>query len=248
MTPILPEPRFYVYILLRPDASVFYVGKGQRRRVRDHENEARRGHRCHKCYTIRRIWAEGGQIEKQVIFRTDVEADALAFEQATIAHYGKDALCNQTDGGEGLVGYTFSAEHRAKIGAKHKGRVHSAEARAKMSEARRATIARKRAERPPRPDKLTREQISRAVAESNRRRVWTEEQRERQRIGSSGRPHTDKARAKVAASKYHLTLDQAREIRALRAGGMLRQELATRFGVSLPTIDRILSGRTYPDE
>lgn len=136
MTPILSEPRFYVYILLRPDATVFYVGKGQRRRTRDHENEARRGHRCHKCNTIRHIWAAGGQIEKQIIFRTDVESEALAYEQAIIAQYGRDALCNQTDGGEGTVGHTFSTEHRAKIGAKSKGRAHTDAAKEKMRAAK----------------------------------------------------------------------------------------------------------------
>ncbi len=200
MTPILSESRFYVYILLRPDASVFYVGKGQRRRTRDHENEARRGHRCHKCNTIRSIWASGGQIEKQIIFRTDVEADALAFEQATIAQYGRDTLCNQTDGGEGLVGHTFSTEHRAKIGAKSKGRVHSAETRAKMRAAKIgkplppglvANHVHGRKGRKHSPEEIEKireanrnrtinEATRRAVAEANRKRVWTKEQREHQ--------------------------------------------------------------------
>lgn len=106
--------RFYVYVLLRPDGRPFYVGKGQRDRILEHEGEARRGHNCHKCKIIRKVWREGGNIQRQIVFRTHEEQEALAYERELIALYGRDKLCNQTDGGEGPS--NISDEVRSRMG------------------------------------------------------------------------------------------------------------------------------------
>jgi hypothetical protein len=58
---------FYVYALARPNTKVFYVGKGTKRRVFHHENEARAGHNCHKCNVIRKVWKEGGEIQRYIL-------------------------------------------------------------------------------------------------------------------------------------------------------------------------------------
>lgn len=97
-------PRFYVYVLARPNDKPFYVGKGRGDRIYDHEAEARRGHRCHKCNVIRKIWHKGGEVQRYTVFATDDEQEAYAYEIQMIAFYGRDTLVNRTDGGDGVRG------------------------------------------------------------------------------------------------------------------------------------------------
>lgn len=117
--------KFYVYVLARPDKPSpegwphqdcpFYVGKGTGRRIREHENEARRGHLCFKCQVIRKVWNSGGQIDKYIMLETDDEQEAFAYEVKLIALYGKENLTNLTGGGRGgSAGTTPSPEARAK--------------------------------------------------------------------------------------------------------------------------------------
>jgi hypothetical protein len=93
--------KYYVYVLMRPNGSVFYVGKGTRGRIDDHEREARQGAQSHKCSVIRKIWMEGGQIIKQKVAFFDNEEDAYELEKLLIAFFGRKNLTNITDGGEG---------------------------------------------------------------------------------------------------------------------------------------------------
>lgn len=103
--------RYFVYTLARSDTTaVFYVGKGSRRRERDHVMEARKGHKCPKCSVIRKLLRGGETILYDIIFRTDDEQKAFAVEIETIARYGRENLCNLTDGGDGASGNRQSAE------------------------------------------------------------------------------------------------------------------------------------------
>ncbi len=141
--------RFYVYVLTRPNGEPFYVGKGSGNRIDDHEREARAGHNCHKCNIIRKIWHEGGQVQRSFALRTDDEQEAFDCERQMIAFYGRDALANHTDGGEGfanlsaearakirasLLGHPVSPETRAKVSAAHHGRTLSPDHRQKMAD------------------------------------------------------------------------------------------------------------------
>jgi hypothetical protein len=131
-------PRFYVYILARPNGKVFYVGKGQGKRVFGHEREAKSACPCHKCRVIRKIWREGGEVQRSIVFTTDDEHAALAYEREQIALHGRKNLCNRTDGGEGPLNLT--AAQRAKRSAYQKNRIrkpHSAETRRKIGDIQR---------------------------------------------------------------------------------------------------------------
>jgi hypothetical protein len=88
---------FYVYILGRPNGSVFYVGKGCRNRIDQHEREAQRGCKCDKCEIIRNIWRSGGAVVKKVVYHTSSNHDALVYEGRLIQKF-RDQLVNKKGG------------------------------------------------------------------------------------------------------------------------------------------------------
>src|SRR3954467_5182238 len=115
MSPTVPPPRYYVYVLARPNNKPFYVGKGtRRRRIYDHEIEARKGHECYKCRIIRKIWREGGEVQRYTVFTTNDEKEAHAYEMELIAFYGRRTLANATAGGEGVSGRVDSDATKKK--------------------------------------------------------------------------------------------------------------------------------------
>lgn len=113
---------FYVYTLGRPDGTVFYVGKGHGKRIREHEQQARAGHRSHKCNTIRQIWSQGGQVVKTKVAFFECEDAAFTFERELIAYYGRENLTNLTDGGEGPSGWVPSDDYKTNMSKRLKGR------------------------------------------------------------------------------------------------------------------------------
>lgn len=137
----IASPQFYVYVLCRPNGKPFYVGKGKDKRIYDHEREAQNGHQCHKCNVIRKIWKSGGEVQRYVVFTTDDEQEALAYEVELIALYGHKSLTNVTEGGEGASGRPHTLETRAKMSAMRKGRTQSTEWRTKLAAANRARWA-----------------------------------------------------------------------------------------------------------
>jgi hypothetical protein len=128
--------RFYVYLLCRPDGTPFYVGKGTGRRLLRHEIEARGACACHRCRTIRCIWADGAVVERRVVCWTDDEGQAFAREIALIASIGRANLTNQTDGGDG-ASHVVGDETRAKLRAVLRTAFASPESRARRAEAAR---------------------------------------------------------------------------------------------------------------
>lgn len=109
------QHRYFVYVLARPNGKAFYVGKGQGRRAFRHESEARSGHSCRKCNTIRKIWKDGGEVQRYIVFTTNDESEALAYECELIALYGRKNLTNYTDGGDGRSGSIPKPETRIKL-------------------------------------------------------------------------------------------------------------------------------------
>lgn len=125
----MTNKRFYVYTLAEEPELVFYVGKGQGRRVNAHELEARGACPCVKCKRIRRIWKSGGVVVRSIVFETDNEDDALQYERDLIIALGLRSLVNKTQGGEGrtqrpdgLVSVEkLQRQHRAYIREATKG-------------------------------------------------------------------------------------------------------------------------------
>lgn len=97
------KQRFYVYTLSdERDGRVFYVGKGSGNRIYNHQDEARSGHACYKCMTIRMIWNAGFAVNGTIVHETEQEEEALQYERDLVAEYGIENLCNVHPGGAGL--------------------------------------------------------------------------------------------------------------------------------------------------
>lgn len=117
---LMPTPyaKFYIYGLLRPNGKVFYVGKGTKKRMYAHVQEARSGHRCYKCNVIRKILRNGGSIGYCTYWAGDDQDEAYEQEKYWIAFYGMNTLSNGTEGGVGGKGHVTSEQQRRQISEK----------------------------------------------------------------------------------------------------------------------------------
>lgn len=102
---------FYVYVLKRPSGEPFYIGMGSGSRIDHHEIMARRGERTHKANVIRKIWATGDQVGKEIVAHFPSANEAKAAECALIATIGRKdlgagPLLNRTNGGDGVTGWS----------------------------------------------------------------------------------------------------------------------------------------------
>lgn len=126
--PIVAD-RFYVYEHLTVDSgSVFYVGKGTGKRAYIANHYHRNQH------WLRHVAKHGG-FSVRIVASSVSEEFAFLVEIERIDQLRRQGvrLCNQTDGGDGAAGWIKSESWRQKVGAKHKGKVLSAETRAKIS-------------------------------------------------------------------------------------------------------------------
>ena len=91
---------YYVYELIDPrDDSVFYVGKGKKGRIDQHEVEAAKGRQSRKCDRIREIEADGRKIVKRKVSHHKDEVEAYDAEIERIDFYGLASLTNMQSGG-----------------------------------------------------------------------------------------------------------------------------------------------------
>lgn len=108
----------YVYILNRPNGEPFYVGKGQNKRVFEHEVEARGTLKTsHKLNIIRSSHKRGEAIRYSIHAAFESHDDALAEEETLIQKIGRfdqgnGPLTNQTDGGEGGLNPSEESKER----------------------------------------------------------------------------------------------------------------------------------------
>lgn len=97
---------FYVYLHRRNDTNaVFYVGKGCANRAFDKSKRSQHW---------KRIANKHGYTIEFVNFGVQ-EWYAFEVEKELIASYGKDVLCNRTDGGDGVSGWKHTKETKKKI-------------------------------------------------------------------------------------------------------------------------------------
>jgi len=154
---------FYVYAYLREDGTPYYIGKGKLKRAYDsHHTSLKPKDRSRIIF-----------LEKNLS-----EIGALALERRYIKWYGRKnigtgILRNRTDGGEGTS-----------------GRIHTEEAKAKMSAAKKGKPA---------------------TSKGRLGKVTSEETKEKLRVaktGTTGKVWSDETRAKIAAAKKKAALER----------------------------------------
>ena len=94
---------FYVYRLIDPRSnSVFYVGKGQKNRIHQHEKDALKavGVCSEKIKRIKDIWADECEVQKEFVAYFWDEQAAYDFETDLIEEIGLDNLTNVLPGGQ----------------------------------------------------------------------------------------------------------------------------------------------------
>lgn len=145
--------RYYTYELIDGrNGKVFYVGKGKGRRAFKHvsfvrnNNEERMVHNPKLYNKIKKILSLGFMIYCTLIYWSN-ESVALEKEKSLIQFYGRDNLCNLTDGGDGSPRldkeviakiqhsrrwYRPTQETKDKISKSHTGKVLSDEHREKV--------------------------------------------------------------------------------------------------------------------
>lgn len=169
---------FYTYVHTRNDTSdVFYVGKGSGRRAYE-----RKGH---NKYWDRVSQKHGYTVHISAYFST--ESEAMAHEKRLIAEFRKvgAALCNMTDGGEGISGHTHTPASRQKMSLSQKRlcKVISQEQRA-------------------------------LIASNNRSRTVSDATRAKMSAAHNGKGYTKNNRGKVASDITRAKMSAARKGRA----------------------------------
>jgi hypothetical protein len=102
---------FYVYELIDPrDGKPFYVGKGIRNRVHQHERDAAKGAEGPRFDRLREIGAQGLKVQHRIVGRFKNEIEAYAFEARRIASLGMVNLTNISPGGGGGYACEYTAE------------------------------------------------------------------------------------------------------------------------------------------
>ncbi len=109
--------RHYVYVLLRPDGTPFYVGEGKGRRIFFHEQEALGSGMSYKLNIIRHIKVSRQELRYEIIAFFMSQKEALEREVAEIRRIGRHdmgngPLTNLTAGGEGASDLSEETKRR----------------------------------------------------------------------------------------------------------------------------------------
>lgn len=225
--------RWYIYSLIDPRTSaVRYVGWAfdVAKRVRDHISKARKQH-SHKASWLVQLENDGLQPLYQVLESgTNEWAEA---ERRWIAYFREQgaSLTNLTDGGEGIIGYVFSAETRRRMGDAKRGRKLTPEHIEKVVRHLRgrkrppsvmAKVAATRTARGYRHSEETKEKIRQATIGRKR----SEEANAKIIAAQRGRKHTDEAKRKQSEAKKGkpLTAEHRQKLAEAKRGKRLSEE------------------------
>lgn len=124
---------YYVYLYVKPDGTVFYVGKGKEDRYLHHLQEAKKPKSKDKnklkISTIRKILKQGLEPDIRFIDKNLSEEQAFELEEFLISEIGRidlgtGTLTNLTNGGEGSSGVIVSEETRHKRRLKMQGELN----------------------------------------------------------------------------------------------------------------------------
>jgi hypothetical protein len=173
---------FYVYLHRKvSNGEVFYVGKGKAGRA---WNKVARSRYWKAIVAKHGFYVEIVQSGMQEWWSFELEKDL-------IQKYGRENLCNLTDGGDGMSGHFHSEESIAKM----KGHSVSEETRKKISAGNKGK-KRNQAERD-------------RISEMNKGRKHSEEHKKRLSLARMGHSISEETRKKISAAQIGRKLTEA---------------------------------------
>jgi hypothetical protein len=181
---------FYTYLHCKPNGDPFYVGKGFG--YRSHKFAIRNHH--HKNIVAKC----GGKDNIDVlVFPCDSETHAFECEKnwISVLREAGYVLANQTDGGDGISGFNHSSETRLKQSLAAKGRKHTKETIAKISENNKAGTPEVRA-------KISVAHQGNHLSLEHREKIGAAQR------GNPGIKHSDETRAKIVAARSKQTYSE----------------------------------------
>jgi len=111
---------FYVYVLIDGNTP-FYVGKGKKDRMYEHLRLATKTNRKSLVLNkIRQMVKNGRKIKYEIVFQSNDAKITYEKEKYFISKFGRrdletGTLFNLTGGGEGVVDYKWTDEHRSNL-------------------------------------------------------------------------------------------------------------------------------------
>lgn len=240
LAPKTPKSKPYVYHLQYPESmggSIFYIGKGTKRRIYEHETEARSTRKVfsnpYKIRIIRQIWRQGEQFVKAKIAEFISDEEAYLFEFALIFFMqGYGNLTNITDGGLGGIAHIMrskplSEEHKRKIGEANRGKPSPNKGKTRPKEI---------------GQKISLRLTGRIYP--NRRKIKSLHVKNKPRsFGMSGKKHTEEALRKMRTfQKGHPVSEETKRKISERTKGRIHSE------ASIQKRREALSGRPLSEE
>lgn len=218
---------FYVYYLIDPrNDKVFYVGKGKKDRMFEHEKMVKRNDTANKnkkLYNkIRKVLSEKHQIIYKKVFESTDEKEVLLKEKEIINELGIHNLCNLRDGGNGgalygealesmkksLTGKKASQATKDKMSKTRKGKKRN------ISEATRLIWKNNAINNPNfgMTGRTQSEETKKKIGNANRGKVKSEETRKKLSDSLKGYKHSEEAKLNMSkAQKGHSTSDETRK-------------------------------------
>jgi hypothetical protein len=99
--------KYYTYELIDPrNDKVFYVGKGKHKRMYYHYSTVKNGNNLYNGKLnnkLKKLIKENLKPIYKKVFETDIEQEAFNKEIELIKFYGRETLCNLTEGGTGSI-------------------------------------------------------------------------------------------------------------------------------------------------
>lgn len=171
--------QFYVYTHAKPDGSIFYVGKGLKKRTAS----ISRAYNPHHTNIVAKYGKEN-IIVKTMLCRSEQHAFDLEVRMIAALRQGGVKLVNLTDGGEGASGWKHTDEHKLKLSVIGKGRVMSPEHCARQSARQIGTVM----------------SIEARAKMSISKKNMSVETKAKMSLAQKGKKLTPEHRAKIAAS------------------------------------------------
>ena len=238
--------KYYTYVLIDPiNNKIFYVGKGQKKRMYDHVDNVKRGRIPNGTNTylerkIKKILKSGNKVKYKKVFITEIDQEAFNKEIELIKEIGLKNLCNLTEGGEGCC---MSEETKRKLSVAHTGKKLSEEHKRKISEANNGKI---------RSDEIKRKLSESKIGKNNPMfgKKLSEEHKQKIFEANKGSKRSDESKKRMSYAQKDriISEEHKRKISKTLTGRKLSDETRKKMSESMMGINNPFFGRIHSKE